>query len=57
MEAQKKFREWKPEEYVDLPVTPAEVLPEDDFRCNQCHAVFTEYLLPLLPPPRHASEA
>jgi hypothetical protein len=57
MEAQKKFREWKPEEYVDRPVTPAEVLPEDDFRCNQCHAVFTEYLLPLLPPPRHASEA
>jgi transposase len=30
MEAQKKFREWKPDEYADRPVTPAEVLPEDD---------------------------
>jgi hypothetical protein len=34
MEAQKEFREWKPEEYVDRPVTPAEVLPEDDL--SQC---------------------
>jgi transposase len=30
MDAQKKFREWKPSEYGGQPVTPAEALPEDD---------------------------
>ena len=30
MESRKTFRDWKPNEYVHQPVTPAEVLPEDD---------------------------
>ena len=30
MESRKKFREWNPAEYAEWPVTPAEVLPEDD---------------------------
>ena len=30
MESRKTFRDWKPNDYVHQPVTPAEVLPEDD---------------------------
>ena len=30
MESRKTFRDWKPNEYVHRPVTPTEVLPEDD---------------------------
>lgn len=30
MDVQKKFREWTPEQYVALTITPADVLPEDD---------------------------
>jgi len=30
MDSRKTFRDWKPNEYVDQPVTPTEVLPEDD---------------------------
>jgi transposase len=30
MESRKMFRDWKPNEYVHRPVTPTEVLPEDD---------------------------
>ncbi|GAG15439.1 unnamed protein product, partial [marine sediment metagenome] len=30
MESRKTFRDWKPNEYVHQPVTPTEVLPEDD---------------------------
>jgi transposase len=30
MESRKTFRSWKPHEYAHQPVTPAEVLPEDD---------------------------
>lgn len=30
MESRKLFRDWKPNEYVQQPITPAEILPEDD---------------------------
>ena len=30
MESHKTFRSWEPDQYVQQPVTPAEVLPEDD---------------------------
>jgi transposase len=30
MEPRKTYRPWSPSDYVDLPVTPAQVLPEDD---------------------------
>lgn len=30
MESQKKYRDWKPQEYASRPVSPAEVLPDGD---------------------------
>ncbi len=30
MDSRKTFRTWKPESYAHRPLTPAEILPEDD---------------------------